>query len=1160
MYVADAVKMRKVNIDGEDSAWGIAPSNDAPTLYLGRRSYKTISDFEATTESSVAWTNGGVAGAITAPDRITAIAVSEILYDGGASLWASVVPASFPDDFQVGMLITTGVTTAETTIIEAIFNPVFDTAIESIAYDSGSTGLCTIQLSVPTYGLARDAVVKLGGSELVRVLSVTLGRDDIPSFRCSTVGTFSSGASVAGKRSFRAQFVNTHDATTTLSAKMFASTASGEGIGYLTHVVARDLSNTGNRPITGRDYIHISFRVSNLTNFTEGKIMLDVDGSTNDFTRNYYYHAFRANDLTPSTTGDLTSLAVSQQVIQRTQIDSTVSSDIINRYGYYTDGSGQTILTAYPTSDVYQDPVIEPIAITQTTTGDAQWTELMIPVSELQRVGADMSRSLHDVKAVRIWFNVAAALTVNVDSWWIGGTYGPDIDPETDGYLYCFRPRSKVTGAKGNPSPATRFMVRPRRQQVFLTGTQHPDPQVDSIDWFRTGGSLQNWHYVGTSPNDPTPTFTDEFPDYEVVQNPILEFDNFQPFPVKDVPKSGVCNVIGTRVEWVSGDAFDVRWAKGSIVVIDGLAYALYSSPTSATVLEIEYSAGSKAAVSFELPAATLLAEPIQTVWGPYGAGFTGVFMFACRQGTLYWTKGNEPDSAPDANYLEVTSGSEVLVNGCSYDGNPYVFSDERQYKVTPIQDSEGRITFQVQEVANSKGLAAKFGVTVGDKIYFIGKDGIYSAEGSAQPVSITDNDLYPLFPHDGIAGSSTAGIEAPSYDFSDAMRLEYSDKFLYFNYRDSDNVGRTLVYDTRHGAWYEDAYTPAIIGHYAIEADGSHGTIAVGANGSLYTLEKDSTTDNGTAIGCQVRTAALSMGDTRADKRFSEILVDYSSEGQSISAIVAYNNYQTTTSATTLSNLMRGQTVINLGSGFGTQARNITLDLTWNGRTSLFEWQPAFYLEPENTTLRVADWQDGGYPGAKWLQGLRIQCDTGGQLKVVEVHGDNDAEIATLTLNSTGDEIVVKSWPPAITHFMRLVPKTPGSWKEYSREWVFEPEPELARVWTTQPTTHDLPGYVHLRDAFISLRSTDVVNFTVTIDGVPYQYAIPSTGGDQRKIYISFRPAKGKEYEYSFESCDPFRLYKRDCEIRAKAWGEEGGYHVINPFGDQHRADGARI
>ena len=61
--------------------------------------------------------------------------------------------------------------------------------------------------------------------------------------------------------------------------------------------------------------------------------------------------------------------------------------------------------------------------------------------------------------------------------------------------------------------------------------------------------------------------------------------------------------------------------------------------------------------------------------------------------------------------------------------------------------------------------------------IYFIGKDGIYQTVGGVAQ-SGTDDTLYALFPHDGIAGRSVNGINPPDFTQPNMMQLEYADGY----------------------------------------------------------------------------------------------------------------------------------------------------------------------------------------------------------------------------------------------------------------------------------------------------------------------------------------------------------------------------------------------
>ena len=123
--------------------------------------------------------------------------------------------------------------------------------------------------------------------------------------------------------------------------------------------------------------------------------------------------------------------------------------------------------------------------------GNNAWTEIMVPLSELTRVGADSTRSLANVAAIQIVIQCTANVTIEASSWWVGGGYGPDSTlPEAQYLQWRYRYRSSLTGAKSQQSPAIRTGLQAHRQQALITPTVSTDPQVDYIDIERFGGVL----------------------------------------------------------------------------------------------------------------------------------------------------------------------------------------------------------------------------------------------------------------------------------------------------------------------------------------------------------------------------------------------------------------------------------------------------------------------------------------------------------------------------------------------------------------------------------------------------------------------------------------------------------------------------------------------
>jgi hypothetical protein len=966
LYTSDSSKSGKARVDGTFYNHGVAPPTVAPYAQPAATSYQVISDFEAVG----AWANGGTAGAISLVTRISTT-ITAIVFDTGTTGWATVQPALLDEALQPGMLLVTN-GTVETVMVESVSEAVTNTTIGSIQYDNAptNTGPCTIQLATPTDGLARDSMLRLnsGGAadEYIRVLSVTPGPGGLPSFRCSTVNTQVATNTVSGLRSFRAYFVNNHVAAGTLISQNLESSVT-VGTGYITLTGALDLSIVNSRPITDDDVIHISIKLDNIDLLTEGRIAFDVDRSTNDFTQNYLWKPFRANDLSPATTGSITTLAAQQRVIQRDQIDTTGASS-------GTDGGDNNILIQklqanYLNTDkrYFQSKLKASIitwidefgnethpvppggggpVVNQTALGASQWTELRFRVGDLLRVGSDTSRGLHDVAAIRIQLQTTGTVQMDVDAWWIGGTYGannlPDIGVGAP-YNYRFVYRSSVTGALSNPSPAMRNGIDVKRQSINGTVTASSDAQVDYIDIYRTGGALITsdnsppWFYVMSVPNS-APTFTDIYPDDVVIRNRQLDFDNFQPFLDVDVPKSGVCSTIGTEVTKVSGDVFNVLWPAGTVMTINNVPYTLYSQPSSTTKLSLNENAGTQSNVTWFITTPRLMAQKLPAIWGPFGGGLFEPVIFGCgsnyQPGKVFWTRSGNPDAHSQFGSLELTTPSEPLIKGAIFRSQAFVFSSESLYVLQPTEVN-GDLRFSGGKVAGNRGLFCRDALCVGDEgMFYLSRDGIYLTAG-AESISLTDEFLYPIFPHEGSAGVVTNGFTPPDFTLPQYLRLSYSESELYFDYRDTDGNYKTLLYDIKLKGWFPYEYTPQIRTHYLEEGSGLN-TILMGGNDGLLYLS-GGTTDAGTAISVTAWTQRFDGGDPRSNKQWANGILDYS--GTPTVVVKAANESETLNTLTPATNTNRAQSILDFDQVI---RRNLLLQISGNAPLTLygFDWE----------------------------------------------------------------------------------------------------------------------------------------------------------------------------------------------------------------------------
>lgn len=459
-------------------------------------------------------------------------------------------------------------------------------------------------------------------------------------------------------------------------------------------------------------------------------------------------------------------------------------------------------------------------------------------------------------------------------------------------YRYTYR--SSATGATSNPSPESPEQVLAVLANT-LTATPSTDPQVDKIDFYRLDAGLTNFTYVGTGPNT-SASFTDQLLDADVAENPILAFDNYQPFPSIDLPRKGVVNVDSSgTANWVSGDQFNIRWLAGTVIIVGTLAYTLDKRPTSTTQLTASTTqiiGGVTTLVplafganqTYEIDEPILAAQPLPYIWGPTdNVNFAFGVGDPLRPGTLYWCKGNNLDSAPDTNQQDLTSPSEPLQNGCIVNGMGLVFSTERAFLILPnffnalatVQGTVGS-TWTIQESISTRGLYIPRALAVdgGGNVFFRAKDGIMMSPGGQGARSITDGDIYNLFPHEGMVPQpvkiGNTGLVVFPPDDSQPQQMHCADGYLYYDYL-YNGVQQTLVFDIAAMGWVVDVYQYPVVTHVLEEGPNVNGTLTGCADGSVRPL---------TNTGAEIATSVLIMpcdvaGDVRAQKHWSDVYIE---------------------------------------------------------------------------------------------------------------------------------------------------------------------------------------------------------------------------------------------------------------------------------------------
>jgi hypothetical protein len=524
-------------------------------------------------------------------------------------------------------------------------------------------------------------------------------------------------------------------------------------------------------------------------------------------------------------------------------------------------------------------------------------TESVINALPLVLIGDTDGSGTHHTASVDITVAGPGAIQVEVDYdyWYHSGRSmimtcdGAVIPPLPSGVrtnvVYWAKYRSSATGAVSNPSPASTAQVTPVLDNT-VSVAYSPDPQVDKVDFYRQDSGLPNPTYVATGPNTNPPTaITDALTDLAAASNPTMNTDDFEPFPSIDTPKAGVVNLSGGVITWVSGNQFNTRWLAGTVIEIGSptqLAYTLWNRPSSATAMYIPGVPDGTNLV-YNIAEPILANQPLPYIFGPTdNINYELAVGDPLRPGTLYWCKGSNFDSAPDTNQMDVTDPSEALVNGAMSGGRGVLFSIKRAWVIMPnffnaLATSTGTsgTPFTLQATSINRGLFMPRCVAVdgGGLILFRVDDGIHASPGGLASQSITDETLYNLFPHEGSTPAAVVrnGITIYPPDDSQPQRQKFQiiNGYLYYDYYDTTNTPRTLVFDIAAKGWVWDVYAHPVTARASNEGTSVQGTIVGCSDG---TVRQFATTGSETPTGTVLTPAIGGQGW----QHLHEITVEY--------------------------------------------------------------------------------------------------------------------------------------------------------------------------------------------------------------------------------------------------------------------------------------------
>ena len=1150
-YVFDASKCTKIN-GGVVQNVGIVEPQAAIDFGTAQSLFTPLST--PTPGYPISYSHSGTASGITDTNKVTDTC-SAVFQD------PSLPPGTLPEytcqvgevTYQTGEFISIGTPDVDCYQIKDVY-PAFTGTVQiaAIHYYAGISGRCVVvpynvsgddseglptMQQNPLAGIRRGALVKLG-TEVCYVTGTAVGLNGTISFEVVTVDEHFAGEVLSGQNAIKVLLSSNYAGVTptapvagaAISAHYAAFTV-GTGIGTISSAIGLaspfSFQNVSYRTY---DYIHISILCNLYENLNEVKFAIDVSDGT--FEKDFYYYALRPSDIQGAIANTLTQLGAAQIAAQRDIIDQESK----------VRGQSTSSLPLFP--------------------GDGMWCDVFIPISQLQRYGTNQTLTLLNANSYQILVNCNADVSFGFHTLDLCGGYSLDTSATGIEYRWRCRPRNSVTGAKGNACPEPRYGLRLRRESALVVlPDSYPDPQMDTWDIFRIGGSLSKYTFAGSVMLGQN--FIDNYSDLDIELNDILEDDNYQPFPTVENPFTGTAQLYG-HVAVVTATSANPptnieAYLPGNILTVGQQNYSLWARPTLITpgvyLFQLEENSGTGSSIC-NIYEPLLAAQPHPYAWGPDASGVIFSTGDTYRPGGVSWTNGNNPDSASNKNYAELSPPTEPLIGGVLNDGTSFAASMNRWWQGYPSENG-----YNWLERPIGAGLAFPWAITSdGKSFYFVGRDGIY-VSGGGRAESLTDADLYNLFPHEGVYAQNIvtpAGtIYAPAYNYGFSFRLSVINGFLFFDYWDSTGTSRTLRMMINKLSWAIDVYADPVTCRAATTAPPTNfggvptQQMFLGAvSGAIY-MEQSKPHATGEKVYCSVYTAEDLNGDLRAPKLYGDASLDCTpASGMTVTPIFLGTLF--TTSTNVLASASRELVVVELNGE--QQQRSMGLVIQWEdagGLTHLYSWQPSYIVKPEFSTDRFEDWDNCGYSGNKFIQGFLLTADTADQVKKLTVRDadtltTHDFTGPTLIKNDirhNGQSEIAYSFVQAFRcHLVRYEPDE-VSWQDYGIRWIFQPCPESAIYWQCQPSSFSINGWMHVQRVLFSYASTAPVTLNVNVDGVNYVYTLPNTNGAFLKKEVILTATKGLVFTLSAFSTGTWSAWQEDMEILVKPWGSPEEY-----------------
>lgn len=955
----------------------------------------------------------------------------------------------------------------------------------------------------------------------------------------------------------------------------FYSTAWRDGI-------ALDLTTYGGGvDITDDDYMHLWVRLSNPEVISEVRIYLVLGAftgsnvipgtSTSGVNDDAYVWTFRPSDIDTYVQGTASNTSAVTTDVVRRQIRRAAGPPRFDR-----DATGNTIVDSRNTGRAIAN---------QNTPGRDVWTEwgsvdLPLRRGDAQRIGTDTSLDWSDIDGIMIaiFSSGPTASTVSVGNFYVTGGFGPDAgDPTTEPYDYVYTNYDPRTGAEGNPSaiqPEVEWLT-PLRQSITVTPAAHSDSAMRQRVYRRGGTLNDNWYFVGVNSSNGG-VVTDTLSDTEIEAADTAPTDWFQAVP--SVTNTGTAD-LDQAVPYLWGPVNDMVFAAGD-PNRPGSVYFCYPgevdkwgasnyvdvcSPSERIINGFVFSGQCFAWSSNRLYAIipnlldelTVTPSPTSCAKAP-----AAPWAFCVGPSAVYFT-------AYDGVY-QTTGGDAVNLTD---DWLRPLFNGETANGLLPI-DFTATTALRCEVWQNELWVLYRdTGGTNRVLIYHL-TDRVWRPYTFAHEPSALYADTVPgtvqllmggrtsssAYVHSGTADDATAiacTIRTPVLDQGSTVDDKlYSDLTVDVDRQattltvtpyltNQTSAATALTINTGSGrSRYLYNFVPAPTRAQNIALDIAWSSTAqrpvIYAAQLTYAVQPD----NRNLRGIDWET----LGDTY----LTGLNLDLDTFGQT-KTVQVWADQQVVTTYTIPAGTT-GRRLVHVTVTPPVRGHVYRYVFTDSNTVNVFGHEWLAEREPNEQSNWLQNFEVAGTLADKAVKGVLIECDTFGATKTVQVQIDGVTH-TTLSVNTSGRKVVQFSFAPGIGRVVRLFPTDANPGRLYSRQWVFDQEPLRLSRWESQRITHGIPVWQVPTYAYVTLKSTTAVTYTLTSydqqgNATVKHYLIPSTGGQKEQVFVPFESTKGVLFHHLLTATEAFWLYRPESKVSISPWGSQESVEV-RPFGD---------